>query len=198
MSTLHYRVRMIVQPVALPPVPAHAVVEQTVVTAILDRITPDITALRRGLDAGFHDIERTHPALSEFLADEIAKLESAAGQSLAYFLSVLVYLSFREAFGTRIAMISTRDVQRHHTHLITDGTLRHAGISHGTYSEDHITIGQPALVRMMRREIDRASSEDGIPWSALDPLFEALLVEVLLLSEAVNPPQHGTRRHFAA
>jgi len=196
--TLDYRAPMIVQPVALAPVPAHAVVEQTIVTAILDRITPDITALRRGLDAGFHDIERAHPALSEFLAAEIAKLESAAGQSLAYFLSVLVYLSFREAFGSRLANISSDDVRRHHTNLLTDGTLRHAGISHGTYSEDQITIGQPALVRMMRREIDRASSEDGIPWSALDPLFEALLVEVLLLSESVSPPRHRLGRHFAA
>lgn len=189
---------MIVQPVALLPVPAHAVVAQTVVTTILDRITPDIVALRRGLDAGFHDIERAHPALSEFLAGEISKLESAAGQSLAYFLSVLIYLSFREAFGSHLAIISSEDVKRNHAHLIADGTLRHAGISHGTYSEDQITIGQPALVRMMRREIDRAASEDGIPWSALDPLFEALLVEVLLLSEAVSPPSVGMRRHFAA
>jgi hypothetical protein len=95
-------------------------------------------------------------------------------------------------------MISADDVKRHHTNLLTDGTLRHAGISHGTYSEDQITIGQPALVRMMRREIDRAASEDGIPWSALDPLFEALLVEVLLLSEAVSVRARSSRRTFAA
>jgi hypothetical protein len=189
---------MIVQPVALSQVPAHAVVEQQTVTTILDRITRDITSLRRGLDSGFHDIERTHPELAEFLAAEIAELDSAAGQSLAYFLSVLVYLSFREAFGSRLASISSDDVKRLHEQLIADGTLRHSGISEGTYSEDHITIGQPALVRMVRREIDRASSEDGIPWSALDPLFEALLVEVLLLSEAVTLPQRQSRSSFAA
>lgn len=188
---------MIVQPVALPQVPPHAVVEQPIVTSILDQITRDITTLRRGLDAGFHDIERSHPTLAEFLADEIAQLDSAAGQSLAYFLSVLVYLSFREAFGARLAEISHQDVKRHRMHLLTDGTLRHAGISHGTYSEDQITIGQPALVRMVRREIDRAASEDGIPWSALDPLFEALLVEVLLLSESVSSPERVSRLAFA-
>lgn len=189
---------MIVQPVALPQVPAHAVVDQTIVNTILDRITLDITALRRGLDHGFHEIERTHPELAEFLASEIAQLDSAAGQSLAYFLSVLVYLSFREAFGTSLAIVSGDDVKRHHENLVTDGTLRHAGVSRGTYSEDQITLGQPALVRMIRREIDRAASEDGIPWSALDPLFEALLVEVMLLSEAVSVPARSSRVSWSA
>lgn len=184
---------MIVQPVALPQVPAHAVIEQTVVNAILDRITLDITALRRGLDTGFHEIERAHPDLAEFIAAEITLLDSAAGQSLAYFLSVLVYLSFREAFGGQLAVVSREDVTRHQQHLIADGTLRHLGASRGTYSEDQITLGQPALVRMVRREIDRAAAEDGIPWSALDPLFEALLVEVMLLSEAVAAPQRAPR-----
>lgn len=189
---------MIVQPVALAQVPAHALVEQTVVNTILDRITLDITALRRGLDSGFHEIERTHPELAEFLAGEIALLDSAAGQSLAYFLSVLVYLSFREAFGTRLTVVSQGDVMRHQQHLIADGTLRHLGASRGTYSEDQITMGQPALVRMVRREIDRAAAEDGIPWSALDPLFEALLVEVLSLSEAVASPERSSRPSFHA
>lgn len=195
---LDYRARMIVQPVALPQVPSHAVIDQAIVNAILDRITLDISALRRGLDVGFHEIERTHPELAEFLAAEIAQLDSAAGQSLAYFLSVLVYLSFREAFGASLSVISHDDVQRHHRNLVTDGTLRHAGVSQGTYSEDQITMGQPALVRMIRREIDRAASEDNIPWSALDPLFEALLVEVLLLSEAVTTPGRVSRFSWSA
>ena len=57
-----------------------------------------------------------------------------------------------------------------------------------SYSEDAIAVGQPALIGLLRTEVDRAVQEQpDAPWEALDPFYESLLVMVLVLTHAVAP-----------
>ncbi len=91
-------------------------------------------------------------------------------QGLAYFLAVLAYRSFEEAFGARLARIELRDISSMLARLITDSELRAQWASGVTYSEDAIAVGQPALVKVLREEIDRAAGDEPeVAWEAIDP-----------------------------
>jgi hypothetical protein len=71
--------------------------------------------------------------------------------------------------------------------LIADGELRSGGAG-AFYSEDAIAVGQPALVGVLRDEVDRAVRDDPeAPWEALDAFYESLLVMVLVFTQAVAP-----------
>lgn len=182
---------MFIPQVALEPVPDHAEVEQDALTAVLRRMTASQGALRGTLEDGFRALEREQPALSEFLSAELAQLEHPAAQTLSFFLFVVVYLAFTDAFGPRVQPVSAAELDSTLCRLIADGELRHSGVAKESYSEDLVALGQPALMRLLREEIDRAIEQvpDRNAWKSVDPLYEVLLVEILVLSHAVAPVQ---------
>jgi hypothetical protein len=103
-------------------------------------------------------------------------------------LTVVVFRSFEEAFGPRVSVVQLPDVSHMLARLAADGELRAGGAAGCSYSEDAIAIGQPALVGLLRREVDRAVAEDPeAPWEALDVFYESLLVMVLVLTHAIEP-----------
>lgn len=179
---------MFVQPVALPPIPSHARVAQGAITQVLERMSGGHAALQETLDGGFRRMEIQHPALAEFVAEELSLLEGSAPQTLGYFLFVVVYLAFHQEFGTRLGRVSASDLEVTRARLLTDGELRDAGTAGDSYSEDLVAVGQPALVRLLRTEIDRALSEapGGAEWREAEPPYEGLLVEILVLTQAVR------------
>ena len=179
---------MFVEPVALVPTPAYARIAPNVLVTVLSSMLDKSRVLPRALDAGFREMESRQPALSAFLADEIAKLPDPRVQGFAYFLAVLVFRAFESSFGVRLGRIQTRDMTHMLERLIVDGQLRSGGAAGASYSEDAIAIGQPALVGLLRSEVDRAISRDPqAPWEALDDFYQGLLVAVLVLTEAVGP-----------
>ena len=147
---------MFVPQVALDHLPDHAEVEQDALMSVLRRMTGSDDALRATLEHGFRDMELCQPALSRYVSSELAELEHPAAQTLSYFLFVVVYLAFKDAFGPRLQPIAAPEIETTLNRLITDGELRHSGIARESYSEDVVAMGQPALMRMLRREIDRA------------------------------------------
>jgi hypothetical protein len=165
---------------ALEPVPSHAVVDETTVTSVLRQLTAG-DALRVELDATFRRLELRHPALAELLAGELAEIESGASQALGYFLFLTVYLAFEQRFGARLGPIAHLQLDAALQRLVTDSEVRER-CAPQTCSEDVLALGQPALMQLIDREIRKASDTD-----ALVPMFEVLLVELLVLSEAVAP-----------
>ncbi len=165
---------------ALEPVPSHAVVDEPTVAAVLRRLlTGD--ALRPELDAAFLRLERNQPALAELLAGELAEIDSPSGQALGYFLFLTVYYAFEQRFGSRLVSITHRQVDAALERLLTDSEVREE-YAPATCSEDVLAIGQPALMQLIDREIAKTAD-----MQAMTPLLEALLVELLVLSEAVIP-----------
>jgi len=180
---------MFVQPVALAPIPPHARVDQAAITHVLERMSTGHDALQGTLDGGFRRMEARHPALAEYVAAELSLLEGSAPQTLGYFLCIVVYLAFHDHFGERLGRVRHGDIESTRARLITDGELRDAGTAGDSYSEDVVAVGQPALVRLLRTEIDRALSgaPGGTEWQEAQPPYEALLVQILALTHAVSP-----------
>ena len=168
--------------------PAHAVVEQEAVMEVLQRMSGGGDRLRTALDTGFVHMERNHPGLARYLSDELATLNDSATQTLSYFLALVIYMSFDQAFGSRLLPVSTEDIEEMLDRLITDGELRDATMRDVSYSEDLVALGQPSLIRLIRSEIDRAidMAPDARSFKEAEPLYEALLVQILVLSHAVQ------------
>jgi hypothetical protein len=179
---------MFVERVALDPVPSYARITPGVLSAVLAEMLADAGTLSRALDGGFRDMESRQPCLADFIGSQVAELPAPHVQALAYFLAVLVFRVFDEAFGLRLGRVQANDVMRMLERLIADGELRSGGAAGAFYSEDAIAVGQPALVGLLRDEVDRAVRDDpAAPWEALDAFYESLLVMVLVLTQAVAP-----------
>jgi hypothetical protein len=180
---------MFVQPVALQPIPEYARIASPVLTSVLTRMLADPAALTNALDDGFRCMESRQPELAEFIAGELSQVDGPRPQALAYFLAVLVYLAFEEAFGARLSAVARSEVLQTLDRLVTDGELRSGGAAGPSYSEDAIAMGQPALIELLRSEVDRAVEESpqDVGWQHMDAIYETLLVELLVLTQAVAP-----------
>jgi hypothetical protein len=180
---------MFVQSVALPAVPEYARVSSDVLTSVLSRMLGEPARLTFALDAGFREMEREQPALATFVADEIAEISDPCLSALAYFLGVVLYLAFRDAFPGRLTAVQTREIKQMLDRLVTDGELRESGAAGRTYSEDAIAQTQPVLAALLRSEVERALEEapPGASFHQMDEVYEALLVQLLVLSYAVGP-----------
>jgi hypothetical protein len=190
---------MFVERVALDAVPSYARVAPAALHAVLKQMLGHPAALARELDAGFREMESRQPCLAKFISGDVAELPGPGVQALAYFLSVLVFRVFEEAFGARLGTVRTPDLTHMLARLIADGELRSGGAAGPSYSEDAIAVGQPALVGLLRNEIDRAVREDpDAPWEALDAFYESLLVMVLVLTQSVASDVPGAARSRSA
>ena len=180
---------MFVQNVALPTIPEYARVDSEVLTSVLSRMLGEPARLTAELDAGFLEMEREQPALSSYIADEISEATEPRLSALAYFLAVVLYLAFREAFPARVLEVSSGEIRQVLDRLVTDGELRQSGAAGPSYSEDAIAQAQPVLASLLRDEIDRAVEEtvEGAAPLYVDSVYEALLVQMLALSCAVGP-----------
>ncbi|MDD9944361.1 MAG: hypothetical protein OXU20_25175 [Myxococcales bacterium] len=181
---------MFVQAVAIGTLPPHAQVGGEAISLVLRRMDGDGHTLQQELDRGFRDMELRQPHLSEFLAEELSCTSDPAVQTLSFFLLVVIYRAFCEAFGNRLGAVGRAEITLLARRLIADGELRNSGHLGDSYSEDIIALGQPALVHLMRNELERvvpAAEEVAPGWREAEPLYEALLLEILALSHAVDP-----------
>jgi len=180
---------MFVERVALAAVPGYARVAQSALDAALASITRAGEGQQRALRAAYLEMEQRQPSLAAYVAHELSELPLREVQTAAYFLAVLVYRAFTEAFGERLARVELRDINRALARLVADSELRAEHVRGQTYSEDAIAVGQPALLCCVRAQIERAvHSQPELAWESLDAFYESLLVMVLVLTQAVAAP----------
>lgn len=177
---------MLVQQVALPRIPSYARVPSEALDAVLRRMSGDPGQLQCGLDRGFRTMEQKHPALAEYLAKEVFSLSDRTGQSITYFVTVSVYLSFIETFASRLGPVSEHDLRNLTNLLLLDGELRNTGRCGDSYSEDLVGITQQALCDFARSEVEQSLSNQ--PDDSTTVPYETILLEILTLSLAVAPP----------
>jgi hypothetical protein len=175
---------MMIQPGALAAVPSYAAVPAQAVAAVLQRLT-GAGSLQQPLDVAFRRLESEQPELAGFIAGELSELEQAEAQALGYFLFLLVFMAFDEAFRPRLRRLDGEDLDRALELLVVDGEVRSQTCLAGSYSEDVVAVGQPALMDTIRGEIKAAAER--VP--EVDPILQALLVEVVALTAAVAPAQ---------
>ena len=184
---------MFVERVALDVVPGYARVAQAAVDAALSGILRAPEGQERALRTAYLEMEQRQPCLAAFVAHELSELQLPEIQAAAYFLAVLVYRAFAEAFGARLSRIALPDVNRALARLVADSELRAEHVRGKTYSEDAIALGQPALLCSVRAQIDRAmQGQPDLAWDSLDPFYESVLVMILVLTQAVARPDHSS------
>jgi len=171
---------MLIQPGALSPVPRWAAVPERAVAEALRRLTAE-QAMQARLDGTFRRLESEQPELAAFVAGELAELEQPQAQALGYFLFMLVYLAFTEAFGARLRTLEGEELEGALCQLLADGEVRGAACRFGSYSEDAIALGQPALMALVRGEVDEAAQQK----TEVDAVMQTALVEIVALSSAV-------------
>ncbi len=181
---------MFLRKAALRPVPRHAVVDEhfvQLVEAQLDAHEDDLQAL---LDRGYAEIDRRQPVLSDWLAEQLSMGHDELVQSLGYFLVITVYMTFREAFPTRLEEIDERALEIALETLTVDEELRANDPTETLDSDDVVAMGQPAVIQFVQHHVEEAvdQAEGEVELEELDRVYRALLVEVIALSHTVTAP----------
>ena len=181
---------MFLRRAAIAPVPRFARVEAEAVANVERSLGEDDETLQRTLDRGFRELSRRHPALAEWLSDVVADRRDELAQSLGYFLTVTVFLSFQEAFPTRLREVDRTGVEIAEQSLELDRSLRAEDGSEPFDSDDVVAMGQPAVLEFVHHHIAQAIEQGGeeLDVDDLDRIYRAVLVEVIALTRAVQAP----------
>ncbi|MCA9536744.1 MAG: hypothetical protein KC593_23840 [Myxococcales bacterium] len=182
---------MFLRKAALRPVPRHAVVDEHFVQLVEAQLDAHEDDLQGVLDRGYAELDRRQPALSDWLAEQLSEGQDELVQSLGYFLVVTVYMTFREAFPTRLDEVDERSLQIALETLSVDEELRANDPTEALDSDDVVAMGQPAVIEFVQHHVEEAieQAEGEVELEQLDRVYRALLVEVIALSHAVAGPR---------
>lgn len=184
---------------ALRDVPAWAKVDEVALQAVEESLAEDGDELQKTLDSSYREMDLRQPALAQWLADQVSSKSDDLAQSLGYFLAVTVYMAFREAFPRRLDSVEARALQIAIEMLEVDEQLRANDPSEMLESDDVVAMGQPVLLHFVQHHLDQALEQAGDEpdLAAFDQIYRAVLVEVIVLSDAVIPPDGTQRTHVA-
>lgn len=184
---------MFLRKAAIRSVPAHAVVGEDAIQAVEEQLGEDEGSLQDALDQGYRDLDRLQPTLGSWIAEQVARRTDELVQSLGYFLTISVFLVFREAFPRRLSEVDAGALQLALDMLAADEELRANDPTEVLDSDDVVAMGQPALLGFVQHHLEQAleQAEAELDLQDLDRIYRALLVEVIALSHAVtSPPGH--------
>jgi len=175
---------------ALRPVPRWAIVDEEAIATVEASLEDDETNLQESLDRGYSELDRLQPTIALWMADELSRMSDELVQSVGYFLSVTVYLAFREAFPTRLREVDQGMLQIAEATLTADEELRAEDPMEILDSDDVLAISQPSLVAYVQHHVGEAldQGEGEVDLDELDRAYRALLVQVIALSHAVASP----------
>lgn len=181
---------LFVRKAALRAVPQWAVVDEVAVSAVEDTLGDEGDELQSALDAAYREMDRLQPTLARFLAEEVADQGDDLAQSVGYFLIVTVHMAFREAFPTRLRQVDEAALQMAIDTLDADEELRKDDPSEAMESDDVVAMTQPALLHFVQHHLEQALEQAGEQpdLAAFDQVYRSVLVEVVALSHAVEPP----------
>jgi hypothetical protein len=182
---------LFVRKAALRAVPRWAVVDEHAVEAVEDALGDEGDELQAALDGAYRDMDRLQPTLAQYLAEQIAEQGDDLAQSVGYFLSITVHMAFREAFPTRLRTIDESALGMAIATLDADEELRKDDPSEAMESDDVVAMTQPALLQFVQHHLEQALEQAGEQpdLAAFDQVYRAVLVEVVALSHAVEPPE---------
>ncbi len=181
---------MFLRKAALRPVPGYAVVDSHFIDVIEQTLEADEDQLQEALDRGYRELDRMQPHLAPWIAEELSSGRDELVQSLGYFLSITIFMVFREAFPTRLVSVHESEIRVATELLAVDESLRANDPHEILESDDVVAMGQPAVVGFIQHHVEEAmtQSEGDIDLEELDGVYRALLIEVIALSHSVTSP----------
>jgi hypothetical protein len=178
---------------AIRPVPPHAVVPR----GAIDEVEHEFSSaadLEGQVDRAFNAMDDQQPAIARFVAREVDRVADETAQALGHFLGVAVHAAFVAAFGPRVRAVDEGAVELVRASLEYDEELRRASPDETLESDDVVAIAQPHLVGFVRQQLDAALDVDDegeppdVDLEAVAGVYHAILVEIMALSGAIEPP----------
>jgi hypothetical protein len=142
------------------------------------------------LTAEFSHCEREQPALARWMGEALASPLDDAARGLGASLAITIWNAFRLTAGERLRRITSEDCDAAEQLLRTDEELRRTNAKVALESDDVIAMHQPEIAKFIRARLEdtMTSFADEIDVDDVDAMYRMLLVEVLALSYAVQPP----------
>lgn len=193
---------MFVGKAALRPVPPYAVVSEHAVESVDEALDRDHEALQEWLDERYQDFEKRQPVLGDWVSERISECELELAQSLGYFLCIVIYEIFREAFPTRLYEVDEDALELTLQTLDIDEAVRAADPSRSLATDDVVALGQPAIVVLLQHHLREAIEQldDESRNGELEDIYRVILALVVALSHAVESPtgERGPAAHTLA
>lgn len=182
---------MFVRKAALRPVPSYATVEDRWVHTMEQALDDDEERLQEALDRGFRDLDSRQPAVAQYVSNLLAQVTDELAQAVGYFLSVTVFLAFREAFPTRLEVATDDDIAMAEATLDADEELRVDDPEEALETDDIVAMGQPAIVAFVQHHVEQALEQGGeeVDVAAIEKVYRGILIEIITLSHAVLAPE---------
>ncbi|MEZ4288891.1 MAG: hypothetical protein R3A47_12325 [Polyangiales bacterium] len=181
---------MILRGAAIRPVPTYAVVGDDAIERVEEKIGDNEESLQQLLDDEFRRFDRNQPEMAQWVADTLAETSDELAQSVGYFLSVTIYMAFAEAFPTRLDSADAQSIEVAMAMLQTDEELRRQSDAQFIASDDVVAMGQPDVIAFVQHHMEEALAQANgtMDPEALELVYRAVLVQVMVLSQCVHEP----------
>jgi len=154
------------------------------------------------LHEAFERFERSQPALAQRVGRALGHSSDEVAMALGYFLSLVMWLGFEQAFGERLAELSGTEVDGVEQSLKLDEQLRGQDPVEAVDSDDVVAMEQPHAVDFIHEHVEAAleAHAGNVNVDAVHAMYRVVLIEVLALSYAVAPPEDfvGTGNEICA
>jgi hypothetical protein len=179
-------------------VPAHAVVDASMLEDVEDDLADDGEETKAELDRSFARFEQTQPELAAHVAHVLAKPLDETALALGYFLSIAVWLAFERSFPGRVDRVSADALKATEDALDLEEQLRAEHASEPLDVEDVVALEQPGVLAFVNEHVDAAlevGEGDGeVDVDDVHQVYRAVVVLTLALSHAVRPAAGTTGR----
>jgi hypothetical protein len=147
---------------------------------------------RDQLDVAFVRFEATQPAVAERVAAALGRPMDETAMALGYFLTLAVWLAFERSFEGRLDEVMPEQLSAVEQSLSLDEELRRVDPAEAVDSDDVIAMEQPHVLAFVHEHVDNAlrASANDVDVDDVHAIYRVVLIEVLALSYAVNPPDH--------
>lgn len=167
---------------AIRPVPRFAQVPASALALVRAEATESHEHLER--------FALAQPALSRYLQQRFEQPLDAAALALGQALAASVFMAFEAAFAERLGVATEDAVSVVELSLAADEALRQSDPMDALDSEDIVGIEQPALVAFVNEQLDETLElhAQSIDVDHVAVIFRSVLIQILVLSQAVAPP----------
>lgn len=181
---------MWVRSAAIRPVPTYAILPREALELVEEWLGDDEATTEAHLSEIFEALEAKQPVLAERLGQAFARTRDEVAEALGYFLGLTLFKAFDENFGLELGAVTRDALASVDEALSLDEELRGADPVEAVDSEDVVAMEQPHAVGYIHEHLDTALEvhADSADVDAVHAMYRTLLVELLALSYAVEPP----------
>jgi len=145
---------------------------------------------RRAITEGLERFREEQPEIARYLAARLDQPLDDRAVALGELLGVSVFLAFADTPNLTMQLAEADAVAAAEAALSADEQLRQADPVDALDSEDIVAIEQPAIVSFVNEHVGAALERhaESIDVDDVASVFRSVLVEILALSHAVEPP----------